>query len=300
MALLAAALAAWRRSPGRSAWAVVGLAAVELFVAARMDRASGPPDLRYPAVWAQAMVPPPGRVMTVAEDWANVAMRAGFFDAYGYDPTVLKRYAMFLAVSQGEDPSKADFVPKVRRPSALLSALRVGPVFYFRDNRPEVRVLPDPFPRFAWVHRHETLADTREVFAALGQGDVDLRKTVLLESAPSPVPADGPDGTVKMLAETPERIDVEATTPVPAVLLMTDAYAPGWRAVDLSGGGGRHYDLLPADGALRAIPLPAGTHRIRIEYVAPLFVAGAWVSGVTAAGALLALLVGGRPATRRP
>jgi hypothetical protein len=298
-ALLAAALVAWRRRPAAAAWGVVGLAFVEVFVAARVDRASGPPDLPYPAVWARAMVRPPGRVMTVAEDWANVAMRAGFLDAYGYDPTVLKRYAMYLAVSQGEDPAKADFAPKVRRPSPLLSALRVGPVFYFRDDRPEVRVLPDPMPRFAWMHRCETFASTPELYAALGRDGFDPHRSVLLETPPDPAPAvDAPDGTVRVLAETPERIDIEATTPAPAVLLMTDAYAPGWRATDLAGS--RRYDLLPADGAFRAIPLPAGTHRIRIEYVAPVFVAGAWVTGVTACGMLLALLVGGRGQLPRP
>lgn len=298
LALLATALALWRRSPSRAAWAIVGLAFVELFVAARADRASGPPDLPYPAVWARAMVRPPGRVMTVAEDWANVAMRAGFLDAYGYDPTVIKRYAMFLAVSQGEDPTKADFVPKVRKPSPLLSALRVGPVFYFQGNQPEVRVLPNPMPRFAWIHRHQTFADTRDVFAALSRPDVDLRTTVLLETHPDPAPADGPDGNVRVLTETPEQIDIEATTPVPAVLLMTDAYAPGWRAVDPAGS--RQYELLPADGALRAIPLPAGTHRIRIEYVAPLFALGAWISGITALGLPIAWMVGTRVPRRRP
>jgi hypothetical protein len=299
-ALLAAALVAWRRRPAAAAWGVVGLAFVEVFVAARVDRASGPPDLPYPAVWARAMVRPPGRVMTVAEDWANVAMQAGFLDAYGYDPTVLKRYAMYLAVSQGEDPAKVDFAPKVRRPSPLLAALRVGPVFYFRDDRPEVRVLPDPMPRFAWMHRCETFASTPELYAALGREGFDPRRTVLLETPTDPAPAvDGPDGTVRVLAETPERIDIEATTPAPAVLLMTDAYAPGWRATDLAGS--RRYDLLPGDGAFRAIPLSAGTHRIRIEYVAPMFAAGAWVSGVTACGGmLLTLLVGRRnPAPRR-
>lgn len=291
--LLAAAFAAWRRVPARAAWVVVGIALVEMFVAARTDRASGPPDLPYPAVWAQAMVRPPGRVMTVAEDWANVAMRAGFLDAYGYDPTVLKRYAMFLAVSQGEDPSKADFVPKVKRPSPLLGALRVGPVFYFRGNQPGMRVLANPLPRFAWIHQHQTLADAAEVFAVLGHEGLDLRKTVLLETPPDPAPAEGPDGTVKVLADTPERIDIDAATPVPAVLLMTDAYAPGWRVVDLAGT--HHYDLLPADGALRAIPLQAGTHRIRIEYVAPLFAAGAWISGLTAVVIAGAMAVAGFP-----
>jgi uncharacterized membrane protein YfhO len=61
-------------------------------------------------------------------------------------------------------------------------------------------------------------------------------------------------------------------------LVITDAWADGWRAVPLAGSSQSSYRLMPADYALRAVALGRGHHRLRIEYAPRLFYAGAFLS----------------------
>ena len=48
----------------------------------------------------------------------------------------------------------------------------------------------------------------------------------------------------------------------------------------------RRYEVMPANYVLRAIPLSAGHHRIRLEYLPAGFVVGKWISLVSCAAYL--------------
>jgi hypothetical protein len=67
---------------------------------------------------------------------------------------------------------------------------------------------------------------------------------------------------------------------------VTDNYSRLWRATPLAPGPQEKYDVLPADWVLRAIPLAAGRHHIRLRYEPRGVLLGFTVTGVT----LLALL----------
>jgi len=55
---------------------------------------------------------------------------------------------------------------------------------------------------------------------------------------------------------------LETQSPVPALLLLSDMMAPGWRVqVD-----GQDTELLAADLVLRAVALEAGSHTVRFHY----------------------------------
>jgi uncharacterized membrane protein YfhO len=62
-----------------------------------------------------------------------------------------------------------------------------------------------------------------------------------------------------------DEMEITATLSQPAVLLVTDAYSKGWRARALNGNP-QAYEILPANYALRAIPLAAGQHHFLLEY----------------------------------
>jgi uncharacterized membrane protein YfhO len=49
-------------------------------------------------------------------------------------------------------------------------------------------------------------------------------------------------------------------------LLITDSYSRGWRALALPGSTQARYEVMPANYCLRAIPLAAGHHLLRLEY----------------------------------
>ena len=74
-------------------------------------------------------------------------------------------------------------------------------------------------------------------------------------------------------------------SPVGDLRLVTDGWADGWVARAREGSVQPEYEVLPADYVVRAVPLAAGSHRLRLEYRAPGWRAGAWIS-------MVALLVG--------
>lgn len=69
-----------------------------------------------------------------------------------------------------------------------------------------------------------------------------------------------------MLDQSTDHVDLEVELERPAILLVTDSYSDGWRARPLAGSSRGRYELVPANGTLRAIALDAGRHRLRIEY----------------------------------
>ena len=109
---------------------------------------------------------------------------------------------------------------------------------------------------------------------------------MILQSAPDPAPARDPGpGKIAVTAETTDSLTIEADLPAPAVAVVTDAYSDGWRAVSLlragEGSAQTQYHIMPADYCVRAVPLAAGHHRLRLEYRPTAFVVGVWVSAVS-------------------
>ncbi len=86
----------------------------------------------------------------------------------------------------------------------------------------------------------------------------------------APTPADAELGTVKIISYRPERVEMEARITTPSLLVLTDSYDPGWSArVD-----GKEANVLPANYAVRGLPLTSGTHAVVYEYHCPGFVLG--------------------------
>ncbi|HZZ43995.1 MAG TPA: hypothetical protein VFE58_13755 [Tepidisphaeraceae bacterium] len=277
--LMMAGLVLWRK--GKAAVIVIAiLGGADSLSTAWTDRTTGEARLPYPAEWTGK--PASGsetRVLTADVKWANTAMMEGVLDAGGYDSTVLARYAKFMAITQGDDPGLADAMVTIKRPSKLLAALRVDRVFFRVGNGRGTAELQGAMPRLAWMHECVVCPQTGDLYGALASGEFDPHRTVLLESAPAPMPAgEGKDGVARVVRSTPESVEIEASTPMPAILLVTDAYAPGWEIHALGESAQNHYELMPADLALQAIPLGAGNHHFVLTYVEPGFATGCWIS----------------------
>jgi hypothetical protein len=117
----------------------------------------------------------------------------------------------------------------------------------------------------------------------------------VLESEPAIKPQPGGEsGTVDIESISTDELHINATVPAPTILLVTDNYSRLWRATPLSPGPQASYDVLPADWVLRAIPLQAGTHHIRLRYSPRSVPIGFAVTGLTVVG-----LVGAAFWTRR-
>ena len=136
-----------------------------------------------------------------------------------------------------------------------------------------------PMQRLQLIRNYRVLTNRDDIFAAMAAPTFDPRKDVILESAPNPQPSSaGEKDEVKLLASSTDTLTIEANLPSPAILLITDNYSQGWRARPLDGTAQTHYEVLPANYCLRAIPLAAGHHRLRVEYLPAGFVVGKWIS----------------------
>jgi hypothetical protein len=91
-------------------------------------------------------------------------------------------------------------------------------------------------------------------------------------------------GHVRRCEAGPDWMRVETHADREAYLLLTESFAPGWRAtID-----GEPAPVLPANAAFRAVAVPAGRHTVRLRYAPPAARVGLTLSALTA---LLALTV---------
>jgi hypothetical protein len=95
----------------------------------------------------------------------------------------------------------------------------------------------------------------------------------------------GAAGTVAVRIHEPGHIEVDVSAPASGSAMVREAYAAGWKAtVD-----GRATEVLRADGRHIAFDVPAGTHRVVLDYDPPGFRLGALV-GLSASLVTIGLL----------
>ncbi len=139
----------------------------------------------------------------------------------------------------------------------------------------------------AWVTgRWERTAPGEACRTRLLADDFDREHTVLLENDPQPAPDPGATGEARITAFTANRVGVEVNSSAPALLVLSEAYHSGWRARV----NGQAVPVWPADGLLRAVPVPPGASRVELQFTDPALRRGLVVT-VAALVAVL-LLVG--------
>ena len=275
---------------------MIALGAVEMFVFAHGTRATFDSATIVNSEEKRFLSEHPGdyRIMNVANP--NSAMLIGAQDMWGYEATVVRRYAEFMTWSQGGDPNQAMSYVKFVRYDPLFSMLRLRYALSQRGNELEIGDSPDPaMSHVHLVSSYNVLPDRNAIFDALRSTSFDPAREVILESEPNPkpLPAENP-GTARITAASTDALEIEADTEQPAILLVTDVFTPSWRAVALPGSVQTNYKLLPANYILQAVPLQAGHHHLRVDYARDALTIGKWIS-ILATLAFLAAL--GRCAT---
>ena len=145
------------------------------------------------------------------------------------------------------------------------------------------RVMEDreALPRVRWVGKAERVPSVEQAIALLRKPDHDPRRSVVLTDAPGG--DDGRSGTAGLVQYESARVEVESEGDAGWVVLA-DAWHPGWRAsID-----GEPTPILVADGALRAVRVGAGKHRIAFEYAPRALLVG-WILAIFALAIVLVL-----------
>jgi hypothetical protein len=107
----------------------------------------------------------------------------------------------------------------------------------------------------------------------------------------APPPAGHPvvQGPVRWIRDESDHLELEAETDRPRMLVLSDTHYPGWEA-ELDG---VPVPILPAYGVFRAVAIPSGRHRVRMDFRPASARAGMLIS-------VLAALAAAGFALRRP
>lgn len=290
----AVCLAFWARREPRAVFLVAALAIGEVFAFARMQRTTFDstqvviPELR------RFLAEHPGehRILNLWNPNTAMAMRA--HELWGYDPGVTRRYAEFMEWSVGGDPELATNYVTFRQLHPLLSMLRLQYVVVVENNVMTIHpgALPPPLRRLELIGSHQVHAQRADIFRAMGKASFDPRDEVILEREPDPLPVRaGTQGSARVVREGTDFVEIEAQIASPSILLMTDAWTPGWQARPLQGSSQTRYEIMPANYVLRGVALERGQHRLRLEYAPAAFPLGAAVSTMAWTGWLLVVIV---------
>ncbi|WP_420642785.1 YfhO family protein [Candidatus Leptofilum sp.] len=143
-------------------------------------------------------------------------------------------------------------------------------------------VLPRAFLLSNWSWQPEQTA----VLQTMQQPEFNVRETaVLLGNSENQMQASDPDATAKITRYEPERIEVQTSSSRPQLLVLTDAYYPGWQVtVD-----GESAELLQANGLFRGVLLPVGEHKVTFTFAPRSFQLGGMM---TAVGLILLAFLG--------
>ncbi len=274
----------------RALYGVIALAVVEMFAFARASLATFDSATVANTEEKSFLDKRPGDYRILNLFNPNSAMSVGAHDMWGYDASVVRRYAEFIAWTQEIDPDKATQYVKFARFDPLYAMLRLRYVFALRENEFQIaEASASPLPRVQLVSSYRVLRDRDTIFDTLRSATFDPTREVILESGPEPKPLPGENaGTAKIVAASTDALTIEADVAQPSILLITDTFTPSWHAIALPGSAQADYQLLPANYVLRAVPLASGHHRLRIEYVSQAFEIGKWISFTAG----LAFLVG--------
>ena len=246
-----------------------------------------------------ASQPGGGRVLSIGEH-ANRALVAGLDAVDGYETIYPLRYhelfGAMIAPQLALDPATYRyfhewgnrayaFGPHLDMDVANLLGVRWlyvrgdpldDPALKARFTRDGVTVYENAgaFPRTFIANTASVLADRPAVIAALsGATTEELRGRVYLASADVPpgtvipgvaaaVGAADPGATATIVADGIDRIGIRARSAAPGILVLADTYSPDWVA-DIDG---TPAPILPVDGALRGVALPAGEHLVTFQY----------------------------------
>ncbi len=149
----------------------------------------------------------------------------------------------------------------------------------------------DTVPRAMFIPNVEIASSRSDAFRRFTRSDFDASSTVVLEDPRLGVRSGlPPSGTATVLNYEDSRVVCRVESGSSGYLVVLDSYYPGWKAIL----DGAEVDILRADYAFRAVPVPPGRHVVESRYRPKTFFWGLAITLTVflcgAAAAMLALL----------
>jgi hypothetical protein len=229
----------------------------------------------------------------IPEARENAGMQLGYSSFTGYNALTLGRVWEYLHVSLGLPvPLEQNTYPEqtIARRGGPLPYRSMNLVLGFDLTNRRFVVPSQTDPRAYLVTRAEVVPDWHQAIRRMRDGH-DFHATALVEREVPPL-GPGPAGTARIVAFAPEDIVAQTNGATSALLVLAEAWYPGWTAtVD-----GRPAECLPANGWMRAVPVPPGAHEVRLRYRSRWLRTGGAVS-ILSLMVLAAVLGRRRPST---
>ena len=276
-------------------WALPAVLVVDLFSFGRNYTPSIPGQLAYPSHDAiEFLRRQPGLFRVLALNGAfppNTNILFGLYEVRGYNALETKSYQRFLAAT-GDYPQPLGHFKTLyfsNFESRLVDLLNVKYLISERELRDPklalawedtsgVRVYENlsVMPRAFLVYRAQVFGNEGDAESALRDPRFDPSATVILEKeGPTLSGQVDPVPTVRVVEYQPEQVVVEVLSRHDGMLVLADAWFPGWKAaVD-----GVDAQILRADMLLRAVPVPPGHHQVVFRYAPLSFRLGLMISG---------------------
>jgi len=250
------------------------------------------------------------------EDWPAMLLgRAVLFrlhDTLGYSPIQLPRYWSYIRATNRlpvfynaavlQLPSLQDLrllgvrfligVHGVGLPPGLSGSVVASERGY------ELYEVAGSEPRVSVVSDWREVPDGVEALAAIRDGGFDPGTSAVVEGHPDlalPGQPGGTAGSATYREVSPEDVSITASAAGASVVVVRNAWDSGWSAtVD-----GRPAPVLRTDYFLQGVPIPAGTHEIRLTYRDPMIGRGLALSALVWLGWLTALVAAWMAPRRR-
>jgi hypothetical protein len=137
----------------------------------------------------------------------------------------------------------------------------------------------DALPRAYLVDQWQWQPDVATSVTAMQGDDFVVGETAVLiapaaDPHPESTPAPSFNGTVTISQDEPEQLVIRTNSPADSLLILSDAYYPGWQAtID-----GKATTLYQANAYFRGVLLPAGQHEVVFAFAPESFRNGRLIS----------------------
>ncbi len=124
-------------------------------------------------------------------------------------------------------------------------------------------------PKCYLVSSYEVIANDEEVLTRLKDSDFTIRDSVVLNRDPG-VNLEGATeagASLKIESFRPNRVDLQVVSPQPQILVLNDAWSPGWRAQI----NGKPVEIYRANQMFRAVSLESGDSQVTFRFIPPFW-----------------------------
>jgi hypothetical protein len=224
----------------------------------------------------------------------NRFMSFGIYSLGGYHAAKLKNYqdlmnVMFAAFNDGSYPAAIVDMLNVKYFLAVFPLFREGSSFplVLQSGNAYVYENPHALPRAFCVGACR-VTSREDALGALTANDFDPSHEVILNKEPSIRPESAEGSSARITDYQLNAISIAAHVEKPCILVVSEIAYPDWHAtVD-----GAETPILAANYCLRAVPLAAGDHEIRMRFSSRALRLSLIVSIVSFAAAVLIPAIG--------